>query len=396
MSEKKLHIAILSTWFPAPGDTSGIFVRDQADALIEAGNKVSVFMFKYYSPLIFLKKKIKGETLSNWIPGKHIVPLAYNFTNFFPTRFSSNPIAIQKEAFLDYVERKFARYIKFHGKPDLIHHHGLADFCHITEHLHNVFNLPYVITEHSMFLDKVDHFNAYETTDERLSMIKNAAARITVSNFYKEFNEKLFDAPFIMIPNMINKDFETTALPLFPKKTDPFYFVNIGALSPHKGQAMLIKAFAEAFKTNKQIHLIIVGNGNLQEELEKLIASLGMQKQIELAGYKERNEVIKILDRSHVVVIASTKESFSMAAAESLFRGDPVLTTACKGPEDFIDASNGLICKLNDETDMREKLLAIHQKYSSYDYKQIAQRATEQFSEEAIVARLEELYRKVI
>jgi len=272
MVEKKLHIAIISTWFPTPANTSGVFVRDQADALIDAGNKVSVFMFQYFSPMAWLKKKIKGEPLNQWIGSKNTNPLAYDFVNFSPTRFSSNPIEVQKKAFLNYIDKSFSDYIQKNGKPDVIHHHGVADYCYVTTYLSKQFNIPYVITEHSMFIDKVDHFTAYETKEERLEMIKYAGVRMAVSNFYAKFNSELFHAPFITMPNMINNDFANTPLPSFPKKTNPFYFLNIGALSRRKRQDILIQAFAGAFKGNKEVQLIITGNGELENELKKLIA----------------------------------------------------------------------------------------------------------------------------
>src|SRR6185437_9315463 len=98
------------TWFPNPGSTSGIFVRDQADALIDAGNKVAVFMFRYFSLIAWLKKKFKGEPLSDWIPGKNTVPFAYNHVNFFLSRFYTNPAKAEKKAFLKYTAKCFANY----------------------------------------------------------------------------------------------------------------------------------------------------------------------------------------------------------------------------------------------------------------------------------------------
>jgi glycosyltransferase involved in cell wall biosynthesis len=396
MVEKKLHIAIISTWFPTPANTSGVFVRDQADALIDAGNKVSVFMFQYFSPMAWLKKKIKGEPLNQWIGSKNTNPLAYDFVNFSPTRFSSNPIEVQKKAFLNYIDKSFSDYIQKNGKPDVIHHHGVADYCYVTTYLSKQFNIPYVITEHSMFIDKVDHFTAYETKEERLEMIKYAGVRMAVSNFYAKFNSELFHAPFITMPNMINNDFANTPLPSFPKKNNPFYFLNIGALSRRKRQDILIQAFADAFKGNKEIQLVIAGNGELESDLKKLITSLGMNEQIQLAGYKEKNEVIELLDKSNVIVISSEKESFSMAAAEALFRGNPVLTTLCKGPEDFINENNGLTCQINDVDDMKEKLLDIYKQYSSYKHLQITEDARKQYSEQVIARKLEEVYRQAI
>lgn len=396
MAEKKLHIAIISTWFPTPISTAGIFVRDQADALINAGNKVSVFMFQYFSPIAWLKKKLKGEPLNLWVKGKNIIPIACDFVNIFPTRFSSNPIEAQKKAYLKYIDKSFTDYIQKNGKPDVIHHHGVADYCYITAYLHKKFGIPYVITEHGMFIDRVDHFNAYETKEERLDMIQHAAVRMAVSNYYAKLNEELFKAPFIMMPNMINNDFADTPLPEFPKTTNPFCFLNIGVLIPRKCQGMLIRAFAAAFKNNQGVHLTIAGSGELENELRTLITSLNMNKQVHLAGFKTRTEIIELMDRSNVIVISSEKESFSMVAAEALFRGNPVLTTLCKGPEDFINESNGLTCRLNDANDMKEKLLDIYKKYSSFNHLQIADDARKQYSEQVIAAKLEIVYRKAI
>jgi glycosyltransferase involved in cell wall biosynthesis len=346
--------------------------------------------------MAWLKKKLKGEPLSNWLKGKNTTPFAGDFVNFAPTRFSSNPILAQKNAFLKFIERSFAKYISSNGKPDVIHHHGIANYCYITAHLSKTFNIPYVITEHSMFIDKVDHFNSYETQEERLEMIQKASARTTVSKFYKEFNEKLFHAPFIMIPNMINNDFADSPLPVFPKKTKPFHFLNIGELARRKRQDILIEAFAKAFKDNNDVYLTIIGNGKLENELKQLILSLQMEKQIQLVGHRNQKGLIALLDSSHVVVISSEKESFSMAAAEALFRGNPVLTTRCKGPEDFITENNGLICELNDVEDMQQKMLDIFYKYASFNHLKITENAKAQFSEQVIAAKLEDLYRSVI
>lgn len=396
MADKKLHIAIISSWFPTPSDTAGIFASDQADALINAGNKVSVFMFQYISPMVWLKKKIKGEPLNRWLKGKYVTPLAYDFINFIPTRFYSDPNKAQKKAFLKYIEKSFKTYISTNGKPDIIHHHGVANYCYLTDFISKRFNIPYVITEHSMFLDKIDHFNSYETDEERMDMIRHASVRMAVSKFYAEHNSALFGVPFIVMPNMINNDFANIPLPAFPKKIAPFNFLNIGEYAQRKRQDLLIESFTNAFKGNRDVHLTIVGYGKLEQELKKLIASLGMNEQIHLPGYTKKNEVIQLMDKSHVIVISSEKESFSMVAAESLFRGNPVLTTRCKGPEDFINSTNGLTCEVNNITDMQNKLVDIYKKYASFNYTQIAEEVKSHFSEQVIVSRLEDLYRKVI
>lgn len=395
MSEKKYHIAIISTWFPFADNSSGIFVRDQADAMITAGHKVSVFMFQYFSPFEWAKKALNGEPLFKWNPGKYFAPYSFNYRSLKPTRLSHDPLAAQKKDFLNYVRRKFSNYIASEGKPDLIHHHGIANYAYITAFLSKEFQIPFVITEHSMFTDHINHHNKYETQAEQIEMLRNASARITVSNYYKEFNEELFGAPFTVIPNMINNEFTEPPLPSFPKTTKPFVFLNAGQLTRRKRQDILIRSFAKAFKGNNDVQLMIVGTGELESSLKKIVSDEGIIEQVVFAGFKDRPELIRLLDAASVCVVSSEKESFSMVAAESMFRGNPVLSTRCKGPEEFINDSNGLLCEVNDIDDMAAKLREIHSRYPNYNNLDIAKYARIKFSEGAIIKQLEELYSTV-
>lgn len=396
MENGKFHIVIIPTWMPKPGSTSGIFAREQADALIACGHKVSVLMFQYVSPLNRLKLRLRGLPASNWLKGRTVKPIAFDFVNPIPTRFSSDPNKKQKKAFLKFAEKKFAQYISQNGKPDLIHHHEIANYCYITAHLSKKFDIPYVLTEHSPRHPDDIHFSTYETKDERVEMIRKAKLRMAVSNFYKNRYEAFFDIPFITVPNLVNKIFNETPLPHLPKSSNDFRFLNVGATVPIKRQDILIKAFAKAFKNMPGIRLSIVGDGVSENELRNLVSSLGVEKQIDMPGSKNKMEILALMDSVNIVVVSSETETFSVVAAESLSRGNPVLTTRCGGPEEFVDDINGMVCHINDVHDMAEKMQLIYKKYSSFNHKAIAQKAAEMFSEQAVVKQLEDIYTKAI
>jgi glycosyltransferase involved in cell wall biosynthesis len=396
MEKGKFHIVIIPTWMPKPGSTSGIFAREQADALVACGHKVSVLMFQYVSPLNRLKLRLKGLPASNWLKGRVVTPIALDFVNPIPTRFSPDPNKKQKTAFLKFAEKKFAQYIKLNGKPDLIHHHEIADFCYITAYLSEKFGIPYVITEHSPRHPDDIHFNAYETKEERIEMIRHAKMRMAVSNFYKRKYEGLFDTPFITVPNLVNRIFTETPLPSLPKVNQDFRFLNVGATVPIKRQDILIKAFTKAFKNMPGIRLTIVGSGVSENELRNLISSLGMENRVDMPGSKNKMDILALMDAVNITVVSSETETFSVVAAESLSRGNPVLTTRCGGPEEFVDDNNGVVCLVNDEHDMAEKMQLIYDKYNSFDHQAIARKASEMFSEQAVVKQLEEIYTKAI
>ena len=57
-----------------------------------------------------------------------------------------------------------------------------------------------------------------------------------------------------------------------------FVFGTVGRLSPNKGHSYLIKAFAKVRRQLPSAHLLIVGAGRLQDELEKLAHNLDVDQ----------------------------------------------------------------------------------------------------------------------
>ena len=397
MPENKLHILVITTWFPSHERRGSSTISEPIDVLISKGHKVNVLMFQYFSFLSWLKKRLKGEPLSFWSKGKYVEAIPRDFVNFFPTRFSQNPVQAQKKAFLKYVHKSVTEYIAKNGKPQIIHHHGTSNYAYITAFISKEFNIPYVITEPSpLSATTQKHFTPYETTEDRISFIRNASARIALSSFYKKRYEELFGAAFIVVPNMVNETFTQIPLPKFPKVLSTFNFLAIGALSTVKRHDILIKAFAAAFKNNSAVHLSIAGMGQYEEQYRELIISLGMEKNIHLLGQKNKEEILELIDISHIQVVSSENETFCVAATEALFRGNPVLTTRCGGPEDYITTENGVTCEVNNVEDMQAKLLEIFNKYPSFNNALIATKAMENYSGDAVISQLEKVYLKVI
>ena len=50
--------------------------------------------------------------------------------------------------------------------------------------------------------------------------------------------------------------------------------LNVGRLENQKNQIFLLEAFKDCVKSDQQLHLIIVGNGNQYKELENLLRKI--------------------------------------------------------------------------------------------------------------------------
>ena len=67
----------------------------------------------------------------------------------------------------------------------------------------------------------------------------------------------------------------------FKKLKKKFYLI-FGRLENQKNQIFLLEAFKDCVKSDQQLHLIIVGNGNQYKELEKFIKKNNLSNNVDI------------------------------------------------------------------------------------------------------------------
>ncbi|QLE02797.1 glycosyltransferase [Galbibacter sp. BG1] len=110
---------------------------------------------------------------------------------------------------------------------------------------------------------------------------------------------------------------------------------SVGRLNRQKGYQRLIEVMSELTKTYKNIHLYIIGKGELQQELEMLIKHHKMENHVSLLGFQ--SNPLKYVRNADLFVCSSFEEGYSTAVTESIILGTPVLTTACAGMDELLD-----------------------------------------------------------
>jgi glycosyltransferase involved in cell wall biosynthesis len=108
----------------------------------------------------------------------------------------------------------------------------------------------------------------------------------------------------------------------------PPVILGVGRLQPQKNFALLIKAFAEV-RAQRASHLIILGQGALQAELESLAESLGLADQVSFAGFALNP--FSYMSRSRVFVLSSNYEGMPNVLIQALALATPVVATDCPG-----------------------------------------------------------------
>ena len=104
--------------------------------------------------------------------------------------------------------------------------------------------------------------------------------------------------------------------------------VTVGALIDQKNQALLIQAMEEVLEQFPNAKLVIVGDGPLREELERMANEIGVASNVIFAGYvPTREEVYQVMKAATVFAMSSDYEGFCVAAVEAMACGVPVVAS---------------------------------------------------------------------
>jgi glycosyltransferase involved in cell wall biosynthesis len=104
--------------------------------------------------------------------------------------------------------------------------------------------------------------------------------------------------------------------------------IGVGRLTFQKDFPTLIKAFADV-RRQREVRLVILGEGEDREALERLVRELGLESDVHLPGYVDNPYAY--MARAAVFVLSSRWEGLPTVLIESLTVGTPVVSTDCPG-----------------------------------------------------------------
>ena len=103
--------------------------------------------------------------------------------------------------------------------------------------------------------------------------------------------------------------------------------INVGRLSNQKGQKYLIRAMSFVVRKVPDAELIILGKGELEEELRKEIKRLHLEKNVKLLGYKGNPYIY--MRQASCFVLSSFFEGMPNVVLEAMYTGVPIISTDC-------------------------------------------------------------------
>lgn len=118
-----------------------------------------------------------------------------------------------------------------------------------------------------------------------------------------------------------------------------YTIITSGRLAYQKGQWYLLRAFKNITKTIDNINLVILGEGELGNELRQMAKNLNIQNKVHFLGFQ--SNPFKFIKSSDLFVFTSLFEGFGNVITESMACGTIVVSSDCKsGPKEILNPSN--------------------------------------------------------
>lgn len=116
----------------------------------------------------------------------------------------------------------------------------------------------------------------------------------------------------------------------------------VGRLSPEKGIGGLLEALAAC--TGKRPQLVIVGDGPMRGELDRMVERLGLRNHVTFLGRLPERQTLEQIAQSDILVLPSFMEGLPIVLMEAMALGKAVIATRVAGiPELISDGENGLL-----------------------------------------------------
>ena len=134
------------------------------------------------------------------------------------------------------------------------------------------------------------------------------------------------------------------------------YFLSIGRLTKQKNHILLLRAFKEIYYQNKKLKLIILGDGELKDNLIKVCRNLGILKAVYFIGNVEN--VYEYIRNSICVISTSLWEDPGFVMIETAASRKIIISSDCpNGPREFIENNRaGYIFKSNDQNELIDQI----------------------------------------
>lgn len=169
-----------------------------------------------------------------------------------------------------------------------------------------------------------------------------------------------------------------------------------GRLAPVKRVDVLLRAVARARAAAPRLRLIVLGDGELRPDLERLARHLGIADAVDFVGFHA--DVTPYLERAGLGVLSSRMEGTPVALIEAAAAARPMISTRVGGVADVVVPGTGRLVENGDEEGLAAALAQLAA--DPAQRREMGARAREhvrrRYRAERLLADIDELYQELL
>lgn len=346
-----MKIAIFSDTFLPQTNGVATVTYHLAEMLSELGNEVIVFTAAHRSK----KEAIK------------------NLGNFKVVFYPSIPAFVYpgERVALPFGASAFVKLIKFN--PDIVHSHTPFSLGWAATLAAKVLRAKFVGTHHTFYDHYLKHVKMDYDWGKKLSwkytvgyynfcdLVMSPTRSLADELMRHGLKKKIMIIPNpvdteLFIPTTKEKKIELKKKFGIPGKS----IIHMGRLSYEKNIYKAIEAFASAAEKNKEIRLMVVGDGPEKENLQNFCVKLGIKDKVIFTGILRGKHLAEAFDANDVFISSSKSENMPLAFLEAMAAGLPIVAVSEKGISEIVsEGERGFLSPADNTELMANNILKI-------------------------------------
>lgn len=206
--------------------------------------------------------------------------------------------------------------------------------------------------------------------------------------------KKLTDAKYEVINNAVDYDRFKYDRGIRKKireelgiKEDNIIIGHVGRFTNQKNHTFLVEIFNEFYKKDKNARLLLIGIGELEEEIKKKVEELGLSKKVIFAGFKSNvNEYMQAMD---IFLLPSLYEGLPVVGVEAQAAGLPCYMSKDVITDEVKIADNVTFIPLSNSAEEWANIIYNSNNSRSDNYIKIKERG---YIIEDVIKKLERIY----
>jgi len=382
MKTKSKHILFLPRWYPHQQDPMfGLFVKKHAEAVAQF-NRVSVL---YVQGLSSNEKFEKEEIIEDPNLHTHI----YYYQN-------SNYRIWNVLRFWYYLIQGFLKLKRERGNPNLVHVHILTRLGIFALLLKNIYNTPYIITEHwSRYLPIPNTYKGYLRKKLGRIVVKNASAILPVSQNLAKAMQKhgLTNSNYQVVANVVDDLFFQKLQKKEAKEKTIFLHVSTFE-DRSKNISGILRSIKKLSERTADFEFWLIGDGMDYASLRSFSKELEIPKeQIKFYGLKQGQDLVDLYHQADYFVLFSNFENIPVVINEAQACGLPVIATDVGGISELIHTQNGTLIEPKNEEQLTETLEQAINNTHAFNALEIQNSAKESFSYPSVGNLINAIYK---